>query len=281
VHGLQATRGDGSLSLSEGSSPEPATDRGAIGDGAQLEPPAPPPHRLAVPVGLLVALMLVLLDQITKELALELLEPGRFVSWIGPHIGWQLVFNPGGAFGIPAPHWLFLLVTVGVVVLVARVLPRTPTLLGALAYGMLLAGAVGNVLDRLFRPGGEGFGTGHVVDFVAWGSFPRFNVADSAITVGFVLLVFALLQEERRVESALRAAAGDPGANDADADGSGPASPASSVDPTADSRDESPGDSRDDSPDIRRDDSPGETTGPSDRPEHAPTDEPGGRGPRS
>jgi signal peptidase II len=277
VHGLQATRGDGSLSLNEGSPPEPATDRGAIGDGAQLEPPAPPPHRLAVPVGLLVAVVLVLLDQFAKEIALEVLEPGRFVSWIGPHIGWQLVFNPGGAFGIPAPHWLFLIVTVGVVILVARVLPRTATLLGAVAYGMLLAGAVGNVLDRLFRPGGEGFGTGHVVDFVAWGSFPRFNVADSAITVGFVLLVFALLQEERRVEAALRAAAVAPGADDADADASGPASTASSVDPTADST----ADSLEERPDDGRDDSPGDTTAPSDHPEHDPTDEPGGRGPRS
>jgi signal peptidase II len=113
-------------------------------------------------------------------------------------VGWQLIYNPGGAFGIPAPHWLFLIVTVGVVVLVARVLPKAPTADAATAYGMLLAGAVGNVLDRLLRPGGDGLRHGYVVDFVAWGSFPRFNVADSAITVGFVLLVLALLREERR-----------------------------------------------------------------------------------
>lgn len=144
------------------------------------------------------AVGLVLLDQLTKQFVESVLDPGRFVPWLGPDIGWQLVYNPGGAFGLPAPHWLFLVVTVGVVVLVARVLPRAPTALAASAYGMLLAGAVGNVLDRLLRPGGEGFGSGYVVDFVAWGSFPRFNVADSAITVGFVLLVLALVQEERR-----------------------------------------------------------------------------------
>ncbi len=166
-------------------------------EGRGPAPPEPTPH--AVAIGLVVAAVLILLDQVTKEVAETLLVPGRFVPWLGPNVGWQLVYNPGGAFGIAAPHWLFLIVTVVVVVLVARVLPEAPTKVAATAYGMLLAGAIGNVLDRLLRPGGDGFGTGYVVDFVAWGSFPRFNVADSAITVGFALLVFALLQEERRV----------------------------------------------------------------------------------
>jgi signal peptidase II len=83
---------------------------------------------------------------------------------------------------------------------VVRSLPRCERLTTAAAYGLLLAGAVGNVIDRLARPGGPGappFGGGRVVDFVAWGSFPRFNVADSAITVGFALLLIALVLEER------------------------------------------------------------------------------------
>ena len=174
--------------------------------GRGSEPPEPPPHPKAVAIGLVVSAVLVLLDQVTKEVAETLLVPGRFVPWLGPNVGWQLVYNPGGAFGIAAPHWLFLIVTVGVVVLVARVLPKAPSKVAATAYGMLLAGAIGNVLDRLLRPGGDGFGTGYVVDFVAWGSFPRFNVADSAITVGFVLLVLALLQEERRAATEQAAA---------------------------------------------------------------------------
>jgi signal peptidase II len=169
------------------------------------------PH--AVGVGLSIATALVLLDQLTKQFVEARLVPGRFVPWLGEHVGWQLVYNPGGAFGLAAPHWLFLIVTVGVLVLVARVLPAAPSLAAAVAYGMLLAGAVGNALDRLLRPGGEGFGTGYVVDFVAWGSFPRFNVADSAITVGFVLLVLAVLAEERRLAAAEQAS-GAPGAAD-------------------------------------------------------------------
>jgi signal peptidase II len=80
-------------------------------------------------------------------------------------------------------------------------LPRTSSSWQAAAYGLLLSGAVGNVIDRLVRDGGPdapSFGGGEVVDFVAWGSFPRFNVADSAITVGFVLLVLTLWLDERR-----------------------------------------------------------------------------------
>lgn len=172
-------------------------------------PPDPAPYAHAVPVGLGVAVALVLLDQLTKQLAEAVLVPGRFVPWLGEQIGWQLVYNPGGAFGVPAPHWIFLIVTLGVLVLVARVLPAAPSLTAAIAYGMLLAGAVGNVLDRLLRPGGSAFGSGYVVDFVAWGTFPRFNVADSAITVGFVLLVLAVLVEERRVDAASTSAPED------------------------------------------------------------------------
>jgi signal peptidase II len=158
------------------------------------------PHPLAVQVGVLVTLAFVVLDQATKELVESLLEPGEFVPWLGAQVGWQLVYNPGGAFGLPAPAWLFLGVTVVVLVLVVRALPRATSLTGAVAFGMLLAGALGNALDRLFRSGDPDgtFGGGYVVDFVAWGTFPRFNVADSAITVGFVLLVVALLLEERR-----------------------------------------------------------------------------------
>ena len=184
--------------MNEDPTPASSTDQGSERGGAATLPP----HPHATPVGLGVAVVLVVLDQATKELVEALLTPGRFVPWLGDHIGWQLIYNPGGAFGLPLPHWVFLIVTVGVLVLVGRILPRASTLLAATAYGMLLAGAVGNVLDRLFRPGGEAFGSGFVVDFVAWGSFPRFNVADSAITVGFVLLVLALWREEQAAAQA-------------------------------------------------------------------------------
>lgn len=174
-------------------------------------------HPWSVPVGVLAVVAIALADQVTKSIAEAVLTPGHFVPLLGPGVGWQLVYNPGGAFGLPAPSWIFLVVTVVVIVLVARALPQTPLLTASWAYGLLLGGAIGNVLDRLLRPGDGTFGGGYVVDFVAWGSFPRFNVADSAITVGFVLLVVALLIDERRARTAeASAAAADDTAADAD-----------------------------------------------------------------
>jgi signal peptidase II len=180
------------------------------------------PHApgLPVQVGLLTAAIFIVLDQATKELAEALLEHSRFVSLFGDAVGWQLVYNPGGAFGLPAPAWLFIVVTIAVTGIVARTLPQTRSLLQATAYGLLLAGALGNAIDRLLRPsttGREGWFDGEVVDFVAWGSFPRFNVADAAITVGFVLLVLALWQEERQHQQA--AATTDARGGTAGADG--------------------------------------------------------------
>lgn len=164
--------------------------------------------RLHVAVGLLVAAAVVLLDQATKHWAFVALDRGRLVDVLGDRVGWQLTFNDGGAWGFPAPSWFFLAVTVVVVVIVVRNLPEVPSVRPAVAYGLLLAGAVGNALDRVFRTGDPGdprFLFGHVVDFIAvelptWlgplgGSFPRFNVADVAITFGFVLLAWDLLRE--------------------------------------------------------------------------------------
>jgi signal peptidase II len=172
------------------------------------EPAASPPvrHPRAVAVLVTITVVGIVLDQVTKLLVLEVLEPGRFVPLLGDAIGWQLVFNPGAAFGLPVPTPAFLAVSILVVVIVVRSLPHTTSLLQVSAYGLLLAGAFGNLIDRVVYAE-DGFLSGEVVDFVAWGSFPRFNVADASITVGFVLLVLALLLEDRRIAAAERAAA--------------------------------------------------------------------------
>lgn len=172
----------------------PASDA----DELALDPP-PRNHR-AVVLGVATAVVITVIDQIVKWYVERTLVPGEFVPWLSAHVGWQLVYNPYGAFGIPAPTWVFLVVTVVVTAIVLRTLPRVPNLWQAGAFGLLLAGAIGNAIDRVFRPGdpGAGFGGGHVVDFVAWGAFPRFNVADAAITVGFVCLAVSLWIDERQ-----------------------------------------------------------------------------------
>lgn len=184
----------------------------AVADPAAGHDAPPDSHPWARRVGLGIAAVLIVADQLTKELVERTLERGQFVPLLGEGIGWQLVYNPGGAFGLGAPTWVFFVVTVAVTVIVLRTLPRSPGLLPAVSYGMLLAGALGNALDRLLRPSvtgvNQGWFSGDVVDFVAWGSFPRFNVADASITVGVTLLVLAFLADERRHRRE-RAAQGD------------------------------------------------------------------------
>jgi signal peptidase II len=138
----------------------------------------------------------VVLDQIAKRIVLSRLEPGVFVPFLGERIGWQLIFNPGAAFGIPLPPLVFPIVTIVVLVVVVRGIPEHPAPLLVLSQGLILGGALGNVIDRVVRAD-AGLFSGKVVDFVAWGSFARFNVADAAITVGVALMVLALLLEER------------------------------------------------------------------------------------
>jgi signal peptidase II len=158
------------------------------------------PGRVPAWIVAIVATGAVIIDQATKHLAVSYLQTGRNVAWLSEGFGWQLTFNDGGAFGVDAPSAFFLVVTVVVTVIVVRQTPGLQTELAAWAYGLLLAGAWGNALDRVFRlgdPGDPRFFHGHVVDFVAWGSWPRFNGADVAITFGFVLLVVQLWSEER------------------------------------------------------------------------------------
>ncbi len=162
-------------------------------------------------VGLLVGASWIVIDQASKQLAAVLLSPAGAVrqELPGP-LTLQLTFNDGGAFGYNAPWWFFLVVTVVVTTIVVRKMPVVKTMLEANAYGMLLAGAWGNALDRVFRvgdPGDPRFFHGHVVDFLASAKFPTFNVADVAITVGFGLLLISMyLEEQRETRGALATA---------------------------------------------------------------------------
>ena len=149
-------------------------------------------------VGLLVAASVVLLDQSSKTLADRALVPGEQVDVLGDVVGLQLVYNFDAALGARVPEWFFLTVTAVVTVIVARNLPRAVLGRTAVSYGLLLAGAWGNGLDRVFRP--PGFPAGGVVDFLALqvgGPLPRFNVADVAILTGFVVLLVTMGAEER------------------------------------------------------------------------------------
>ena len=159
--------------------------------------PAIPANRSRIARVVTIAAVVVVLDQITKLIALNRLTPGVPVTVVDGFIALTLVMNPGLAFGllsgIPASwRWVVgLLSLVALVVLLRvalRILPsggwREQT-----AIGLIFGGAVGNLIDR------TRFGA--VVDFVDvyyrdW-HWPAFNVADSAITVGVTLLALRLL----------------------------------------------------------------------------------------
>jgi signal peptidase II len=134
-----------------------------------------------------VALLVLVLDLATKQLALARLSEGESVPVLGDLLSLRLVFNPGAAFSIATGMtWVFTLIAAGVVVVVARVAPRLGSRTWAVALGMLLGGAVGNLVDRLARP--PGFAQGHVVDFIDYAGLFVGNVADVAIVGAAVLI---------------------------------------------------------------------------------------------
>jgi signal peptidase II len=133
---------------------------------------------------------IIIADQLTKWLVLSRFAPGERLEVTG-FFNLVLVFNKGAAFSFlaDAPGWqtpLLVAFAFGAAILVTVLLVRSPgrRLLSA-GLALILGGALGNVIDRLRL--------GHVVDFVdlhaAGWHWPAFNVADSAITVGAVLLI--------------------------------------------------------------------------------------------
>ena len=138
-----------------------------------------------------ISLFIVILDQVTKLIAEAYLTPHQPVNVL-PYFDWYLTYNPGAAFSFLADaggwqRWFFTAVALVVSVLVfhwLRTLSRDETLT-AIPLSLILGGAVGNLIDRLYL--------GHVIDYIqVWlGSYPwpAFNVADAAISVGVVLLV--------------------------------------------------------------------------------------------
>lgn len=157
---------------------------------------AHPGHLVAVTT-VLVGLIWLLLDQATKVLAVQLLEAQGRVVTLG-FLDLNVIRNAGGAFGIPGVPGLFILVTVVVLVLVGRAVPRTDRLALAVAYGLVCGGALGNVMDRLFRS--PGFPSGAVVDFLDLRWWPIFNLADIGIVTGaagIAMLMTAVEREQR------------------------------------------------------------------------------------
>jgi signal peptidase II len=140
-----------------------------------------------------VAATVLVLDQLTKAWALDALADGP-INLVGS-IRLNLTYNTAGAFGLggAAIPFLALGALVLVIVMAATGTARRPVL--AVALGLVLGGALGNLADRVFRD--PGLLRGAVVDFVDLRFWPVFNLADAAITSGcLMLLVFGWKAEE-------------------------------------------------------------------------------------
>ncbi|PRY17547.1 signal peptidase II [Kineococcus rhizosphaerae] len=133
------------------------------------------------------------LDQITKALAVAHLEPGAVQPFVGELLQFHLIRNPGAAFSFATgATWIFTILAAAVVVVVVRMARKLRSLPWALAFGFLLAGATGNLTDRLVRE--PGFARGHVVDFLQLPHWPIFNVADAGICVAAVFIAVLALR---------------------------------------------------------------------------------------
>jgi signal peptidase II len=135
-----------------------------------------------------VAVFVIVADQLTKHWAVnELVDRDIGVFWT---LQFNLSYNTGMAFSRGENFGPIIgVVALGVVVALLLSMKRQPGRLTDVAVGMIIGGAVGNVIDRLFRQ--EGWLRGGVVDFIDFQWFPIFNIADIGVTVGGALLVIA------------------------------------------------------------------------------------------
>ncbi len=154
-------------------------------------------------LGIVVTVMAVVavLDQAVKQFMVSWLEPGDAVNVIGDWFRFYLLLNPGAAFSMGQNStWLFTTIQLAFVIGALWFGPRMGSRWEAFGLALVAGGALGNLIDRLFRE--PGFWFGHVVDYISVGSFAVFNLADAAITVGVVIFVAATFYAELKPEVA-------------------------------------------------------------------------------
>lgn len=147
----------------------------------------------------LIALLVIILDQLTKWRIVQTMDVGEEITIWDPYLALFSHRNGGAAWGmLQGQFWLFAVITivviVGIIYYYHKEAKGQPLFQASLM--MLLGGAIGNFIDRLFR--------GEVVDFVSVlipvinYSFPIFNVADAALTLGVIMLIIYILFDGRK-----------------------------------------------------------------------------------
>ena len=152
----------------------------------------------ALVFGVLLALAVILIDQLTKLWVFNNFVPGESVS-VTPFFNLVLVFNPGAAFSFLADHtgwqrWFFSVIALSISGwIVWQLRTAKPGTWFCVALALIMGGALGNLIDRLWL--------GMVIDFIdvhagGW-HWPAFNIADSAVCVGAVLYVLCQNQSDQ------------------------------------------------------------------------------------
>jgi signal peptidase II len=163
--------------------PERAADDG---EGQHSDEQPKGRRRIAALVG--VAAFVYLLDLVSKLIVVAELEHQSPIEVIGTLLQLQVVRNAGAAFGMGEGLTILLsVIATAVIVVIFRIARKLYSTPWAIALGMLLGGAIGNLTDRIFRA--PGVFEGAVVDFIAPAHFAVFNLADSAIVCGGILIV--------------------------------------------------------------------------------------------
>jgi signal peptidase II len=145
---------------------------------------------------LLLAALIIVIDQATKAFIVDWLKPQGSVSIIGDLLRLTFVTNSGVAFGmltgIPYVLTVPIVILIGVIVYYL-VITLGRSFLLTLALSLELGGALGNLIDRIRL--------GYVVDFVKFPYWPAFNVADSCVVIGAIGLAFVLLWQDRQQQA--------------------------------------------------------------------------------
>ncbi|WP_261382469.1 signal peptidase II [Arthrobacter sp. UKPF54-2] len=161
---------------------------------AAATPPARRPRRallLSLFAGF--AVFAYVFDQLTKLWVTGTMTEGERIPVLPPLLHWYYIRNSGAAFSIGENvTWVFTIIMAAVSVAILLQLRKLGSAWWALALGLLLGGALGNLTDRLFRE--PSFAMGHVVDFIQLPNFAIFNIADSAVVSSVVLICLLTLR---------------------------------------------------------------------------------------
>ncbi|MFJ3085638.1 signal peptidase II [Streptomyces sp. NPDC086838] len=188
AEGSGGTGPDGAAASPDSAVP-PTPDTGATAaDADAAVDRSPATRRRRIILLFCVAVVAYLLDLGSKMLVVAKLEHQEPIELLGDWLKLDAIRNAGAAFGFgEAFTIIFTIIAATVIVVIARIARKLYSLPWAIALGLLLGGALGNLTDRIFRA--PGVFEGAVVDFIAPAHFAVFNLADSAIVCGGILIV--------------------------------------------------------------------------------------------